>query len=130
MINNLEGFWDATVFQGRDGPITEKMFVETHVHAYRVNKEEFIKKMQSCYETLFNSFDVDHENKISYTHFINGMTAFHHDDVTLEKTYFQSYSPVDDKIPVNKLVDAWVQFVTCNDSTQRDYVKEALENGL
>ncbi|XP_060606109.1 sarcoplasmic calcium-binding protein-like isoform X2 [Ruditapes philippinarum] len=130
VIKDLEAFWDAAVFQGKDGPITEKEFVEAHVQSYRVDKDAFIKKMETCYKTLFGSFDLLHENMITCEEFINGLKAFHHDDITLEKTYFESYHPVDGKIPVKDLVESWVQFVTCNDSTQRDYVKEALENGL
>ncbi|XP_045169270.2 sarcoplasmic calcium-binding protein-like [Mercenaria mercenaria] len=130
VISAFEEFWEAVVFQKKPGPITEKEFIEAHRQAYRANKDEFIKTITTCYETLFDIFDVSRTKTISCEEFINGLKAFHHDDITLEKTYFESYHPKDGKVPAEELVNSWVKFVTCNDSTQRDYVKEALENGL
>lgn len=125
-----DDIWEEIVFKGRPGPIHEHEFIEVHLEDFKNDKEKFKEKMEECYTKLFDTFDVSREGSITFEEFIHGFKAIHHESITLEKIYFESYKPVDGKVPCKVLVDSWVHFLTCDDSTQRDLVKVALECGL
>lgn len=122
--------WERIVFQGRAGPVTKQEFIDTHKKEYREDSEKFRKEMEECYTKLFDTFDISREGSVTFEEFIHGFKAIHHENIIIEKVYFDSFGPVDGKVPCKKLVDSWVHFLTCDDSTQRDLVKVALECGL
>jgi hypothetical protein len=38
--------------------------------------------------------------------------------------------PADDTVPLEKVVKAWVQFVTCDDPSKKDIVRDSFEEGI
>lgn len=122
--------WDDIVFHGTPGPITEQAFVDAHNNAFKTDKAKFVENMQNCYTRLVDLIDISGEGSVTLQEMINAFKSIHHENIAIDKKFFESYNPVDGKIPSKIFVDSWVQFVTCEDSSKRDLVKEALDAGI
>lgn len=122
--------WDDIVFHGKPGPITEQEFVDAHNESFKADKGKFLVDMQNCYTRLVDLVAVSNKGSVNLQEMINALKSIHHENIAAGKQLFESYNPVDGNIPSKVLVDSWVQFTTCEDSSKRDILKEALEAGL
>ncbi|XP_045168946.2 sarcoplasmic calcium-binding protein-like [Mercenaria mercenaria] len=131
ILANLHKLWNEYVFRGKTGPINEEEFVEMNSQQYEADKAKFQAGLRKCYTALFSDIiDVYHEGFVTEEEFVNIMKACGHENVALDKKFFSFYKPDGGKVPLQVLIDSWVQFTTSDDSSQKDVVKEALEAGI
>ncbi|XP_060590846.1 sarcoplasmic calcium-binding protein-like [Ruditapes philippinarum] len=126
---NLDKIWDDIVFRGKE-PINEQTFVAMNIQDYTTNKQKFVEEVRKAYTAFFNLVDVSGEGSVSEEEFVNMMKACSHNNNALNKKFFEDYNPVDGKIACSVLVDSWVQFTSCDDSSKTDLIKEAIEGGI
>lgn len=129
IVSKLNKLVNENIFYGKDGPITEQDFIEMQNEDFKADKENYIEKRKNYFTTLFGIIDLTGEG-VTEEEFVNVFRAAGHENVQLDKQFFQRFNPVDGKIPLNVFVDAMVQFTTCEDSTKPDSVKEGIEAGV
>ncbi|XP_060554903.1 sarcoplasmic calcium-binding protein-like [Ruditapes philippinarum] len=127
---DLDKLWDEVVFRGKSEPINEQEFVALNIRDYTANKQKFVEGIRKAYTALFDLIDVSREGSVSEEEFVNILRACGHDNIALNKKFFNDYNPVDGKIACGVLVDSWVQFTSCDDSSKKDLIKEAFEAGI
>ncbi|KAL4222846.1 hypothetical protein ACF0H5_018886 [Mactra antiquata] len=128
--DNWEKWWNEYIFWGKSS-ITEAEFVELMNNAFKENRENFQKRMQSCFEFVINEIvDNDKSGSISLDEFVLVFKSCGHNNTDLDKKFFDSYNPIDGAIPSKAMIDSWVVFTTSEDSSVSDIVKEAFESGM
>jgi Ca2+-binding EF-hand superfamily protein len=126
----LDKWWDEFIFRKRPGPITEQEFVEMQHADYKADKGKYAKWVETSSKTIFDVLDINHDGMINEEEFLIAFRSSGHENVQLDKDFFNSYEPDNGKVPVKKMVDTWVTFVTCEDSSQKDIIKDAFEAGV
>lgn len=96
---------------------------------FKANKEDYIAKRRNYFTTLFNAMHICGDG-VTEEEFVNAFKASGHDDVALDKQFFHLYNVVDGKVPLSDMIDSWVQFTTCEDSSKPDIVKAGLDLGI
>lgn len=130
MKKNLDKLWEDYIFRGRSGAIKEDEFVEMNSKLYAADKAKFQDEMKKVYTSLFSDIiDVTGEGSINEKEYVDILKACGHENIALSKKFFDLYNPVDGKVPLQVMIDSWVQFTSCDDSSKRDIVKEGIEAG-
>ncbi|XP_053397082.1 sarcoplasmic calcium-binding protein-like [Mercenaria mercenaria] len=130
VVEALRGLMDEYYFRGKQGPIYEQEFVDMNNDDFKADKGKFEERMKKCFETGYKIFETNGDGMITKDAFQKAYFAYGHKNLELVNKLFQSYNPVDDKVPVKTIADSWVLFTTNEDSSVRDVVREALEAGL
>ncbi|XP_045168078.2 sarcoplasmic calcium-binding protein-like [Mercenaria mercenaria] len=130
MEEDMDELMKELLFRGRPGPITEQEFIDMNNSEYKADKENFVEKMQKCLAADFANMDVSGKGSLTEDEFIKAFRALGHENITLDKKFFESYHPVNGEVPLELLISSWVEFATSEDSSKQDMVKEALESGL
>ena len=120
---------NENLFYGKPGPISEEEFVAMQDEDYKADKDKYIEKRRKYFTVLFETMNLS-EGSVTEEVFVNAFRASGHDNIALDKQFFQSYNPVDGKVPLSTFIDSWVQFTTCEDSSKPDIVKAGLETGI
>ncbi|XP_053374618.1 sarcoplasmic calcium-binding protein-like [Mercenaria mercenaria] len=129
VIETMNKLLSENVFYGKSGPISEDEFVDMQNEDFKADKDNYVAKRRKYFTTVFNMIDLYGEG-ITEEEFVNAFRAMGHDNVSLDKKFFQDFKLVDGKIPLSVFVDAMVQFTTCEDSSKPDLVKHGLESGV
>jgi hypothetical protein len=53
-----------------------------------------------------------------------------HGDEEKDKRFYAHFSPVDGKVPLERMLGYWIHYLTSEDSTLPDPVQRAIEEGL
>ncbi|XP_060552288.1 sarcoplasmic calcium-binding protein-like [Ruditapes philippinarum] len=120
---------NENVFYGKPGPISEDEFVAMQDEDFKADKEQYIAKRRNYFTILFQTMNLSEEG-VTEEVFVNAFRASGHDNIALDKQFYHLYNPVDGKVPLSALIDSWVQFTTCEDSSKPDIVKTGLETGV
>ncbi|XP_045186875.2 sarcoplasmic calcium-binding protein-like [Mercenaria mercenaria] len=130
VVEALRRLTDEYYFRGKQGPISEQDFVDMNNEDFKADKGKFEERMKKCFETEYKIFDTNGDGMITKDAFQKAYLGCGHDNLERINKFFQSYNPVDDKVPVKTIADSWVLFTTNEDSSVKDVVREALEAGL
>jgi hypothetical protein len=74
---------------------------------------------------MYDTIDINSDGMINEEEFLNGLRLGGFESVQINKDFFNSYEPENGKIPITKIVDTWVTFLTCEDNSQKDIIKDA-----
>lgn len=129
VVNTINKLVNDNIFYGKDGPVSEQDFIDMQDADFKADKEKYIDKRRNYFSTLFGVIDVGGKG-LTEEEFVNAFRAIGHENVELDKKFYQRFNPVDGKVASNVFVDAMVQFTTCEDSSKPDAVKEGLESGV
>jgi hypothetical protein len=127
IIRKLDKWWDVFKFRGKPGPITEQEFVEKQNADYKKDKGKYAKGIKTLCKKMYDTIDNNNDGMINEEEVLNGLRLGGHERVQLSKDFFNSYEPENGNIPIKKIVDTWVTFLTCEDNSQKDIIKDALE---
>ncbi|XP_060599533.1 sarcoplasmic calcium-binding protein-like [Ruditapes philippinarum] len=122
-------WWEEFIFCGKS-ELSEEALIKSFNDAFKANKKRFIEKMRRSFQVAYNVVDIHSNQCISEDEFIVGLRTSGHENIELNRRFFQMYNPVDGHIPVKELVESWVQFTTCEDKEKHDIVKTAFELGV
>lgn len=129
IIETIEKLVKENVFYGKPGPITEEEFIEMQNADFSADKDKYIDKRRNYFTTLFSIMKLGNEG-VTEEEFVNAFRAAGHENIALDKQFFRMYNPVDGKVPLSAMIDSWVQFTTCEDSSKPDIVKAGLDSGV
>ncbi|XP_053373653.1 sarcoplasmic calcium-binding protein-like [Mercenaria mercenaria] len=130
MMTRIEQWWNKYILQEKPGPISEQEFVDMLNEDFKADRDKFVKKMQTCFEQAFEINNLDGGELLSEEDFVIAFRAAGHEQITLEKKFFNAYNPVDGLVPIKQIVESWVQFMSSEDSSKPDIVKSALGTGV
>lgn len=126
---DMEGWWMKYILPSKEGTLTQEQFLDTCKKEYTKDKAAFIKKMTDCYNTIFDVIDTNKDRSIELSEFIIAFQAFGHENEGLIRKCFELMDPKDGLIPIKDIVNAWIQFTSCDDPHKKDVVKESYEEG-
>lgn len=129
VMDKFGKWWSEYILCGKT-EITEPEFIDVMNNAFKADKDKFMERMQTCMETISNIVDINNDGDISEEEFNIIMKAAGHSNMPLDKKFFENFNPVEGKVPIKVISDAWVHFVTSEDSSKPDLVKAALEFGV
>ncbi|XP_071153755.1 sarcoplasmic calcium-binding protein-like [Mytilus edulis] len=124
---DVEQWWTTFILPSKDATVTLEIFLERLEDEYKSDREAFVQKMNTCFSTIFNVFDTNADREISVDEQIMYFKAFGQDNEKPFRQAFVLMEPKNDTIPLQQVVNAWVQFTTCDDETQKDVIKESFE---
>ncbi|KAK3578742.1 hypothetical protein CHS0354_010123 [Potamilus streckersoni] len=127
---NFEEWWNKYIFRGKTGNISQDEFVDALKKQFSADKAKFVNEMTECFNTFFDVIDTNKDRSISEDEFLIAFKAYGHENVALDSKFFQAYNPIDGLVPLRKIVESWIQFVTSEDSSITDVVKNAFEAGV
>nr|BAA75225.1 sarcoplasmic calsium binding protein [Pseudocardium sybillae] len=130
VLENFEKWWNEFVFRGKTGEISEEEFVATLTQEYTADKDTFNKKMEKCFDVLFDVIDTNKDRSISEDEFLIAFKAYGHENVAKDNQFFQAYKPKDGLVPLREIVDSWVDFATNPDASKKSVVKAAFDAGV
>ncbi|XP_045168936.2 sarcoplasmic calcium-binding protein-like [Mercenaria mercenaria] len=130
IIGKLDKWWDQYIFRGKSGPITVQEYIDMQNNDFKEDKEKYTKWAEECAKTIFDILDIEHDGTITQEEFLIAFRSAGHENVKLDKDFFNAYDPKDGKVTVKKMVDTWVTFLTSEDSSQPNIIKDAFEGGL
>ncbi|XP_045169642.2 sarcoplasmic calcium-binding protein-like [Mercenaria mercenaria] len=129
VMDTIDKLVNENVFYGKPGPISEDEFIDMQNEDFKADKESYIAKRRNYFTVLFQTMHLSGEG-VSEEEFVNAFRASGHENIALDKQFFQMYKPEDGLVPLSVLIDSWVQFTTCEDSSKLDIVKTGLESGI
>ncbi|CAG2210116.1 Sarcoplasmic calcium-binding protein [Mytilus edulis] len=124
---DVEKWWTTFILPSKDATVTLEIFLERLEDEYKSDREAFVQKMNTCFSTIFNVFDTNADREISVDEQIMYFKAFGQDNEKPFRQAFVLMEPKNDTIPLQQVVNAWVQFTTCDDETKKDVIKESFE---
>ncbi|XP_045169815.2 sarcoplasmic calcium-binding protein-like [Mercenaria mercenaria] len=125
----FENWWKDFIFRGKV-ELSEEEFIESMNEGFKTDKDEFIERMRRCFQVAFNVVDINSEQNIDEEEFIVGFRTSGHENIELNKKFFEMYNPKKGLVSVHDLVESWVQFTTSEDMSKHDIVKAAFELGV
>uniref|UniRef100_UPI0027D24E85 hypothetical protein n=1 Tax=Klebsiella pneumoniae TaxID=573 RepID=UPI0027D24E85 len=125
----MDKWWNEYIFRGKPGPITEKIFVDALMKDYKADKKAFVDWVKRLLKDVYDIIDVDHDGSMTEEEYVNAFRSIGH-ETAQDVRFFNAYKPVRGKIPVSQLTDSWVQFLTSEDKTQPDVVRDVLQSGF
>lgn len=130
IADDMDELMKEFLFRGRPGPISEQEFVDMNNSEFKEDREKFTEKMRMCLAADFANMDISGKGSLTEDEFVKAFRSLGHENITLDKKFFQSYNPVNGEVQLEALIDSWVEFATSEDSSKPDMVKEALESGM
>ena len=94
---------------------------------YKADKEQYTKWVEACAKEVFDILDIDNDGMINEEELLIAHSSAGFDNSQQNKDLFNSFEPVNGKITVKKMVDTWVVFLTSEDSSQKDIIKDSFE---
>ena len=128
--SDVEKWWTTYILPNKGATLTLEEFLDKLTKEYTTDKAAFVGRMNTCFSTLFNVFDTNKDKDISVEEMIVAFKAFGHDNEKIVRHNFTQMEPADDTVPLEKVVKAWVQFVTCDDPSKKDIVRDSFEEGI
>ncbi|XP_062619305.1 sarcoplasmic calcium-binding protein-like isoform X2 [Saccostrea cucullata] len=125
---DMQNWWTTYILNGKDQEISEEQFISNLTTAYNKDKAAFKDQMQKCFDVMFDVIDTNKDRSIELNEFIFAFKAFGHENEELVTKAFKLFN--NELVPLRDIVTAWVQFVTEEDSSKRDVVREAFESGV
>nr|XP_034329524.1 uncharacterized protein LOC105335648 [Crassostrea gigas]XP_034329525.1 uncharacterized protein LOC105335648 [Crassostrea gigas] len=110
--------------------MTNDEFVNSLAEAYQKDNAAFRKEMERCFEDIANFLTPDMKRDITEKEFAGGFKAFKFgqlDEGKIKKAY-ELFMAAHEKITVQLLVDAWVQFTADVDQSKQDIIMEIYGN--
>lgn len=127
---DMEGWWIEYILPSKEGTVTLEQFLEKCGSQYNADKAAYTAKMTKCFNTIFDVIDTNKDRSIELNEFIIAFQAFGHENENLIRKTFELMNPKDGLIPLKDVVNAWIQFTTCDDPHKKDVVKESFEEGV
>lgn len=135
---DINKWWNVYIF--RRGPevkmtndgfeMTNDEFVKSLAEAYQKDNAAFRNEMERCFEDIANFLTSDMNRDITENEFAGGFKAFKFgqvDEGKIKKAY-DLFTAAHEKITVQLLVDAWVQFTADVDQSKQDIIMEIYGN--
>jgi Ca2+-binding EF-hand superfamily protein len=127
---DMQKWWTTYILPANGGEVSEEQFLARLSAGYNKDKAAFKAEMQKCFDVMFDVIDTNKDRSIELSEFIFAFKAFGHENEDLVTKAFKLFDAKDGLVPLRDLVTAWVQFVTDEDSSKRDCVREAFESGV
>lgn len=125
---DMAEWWKVYIFRGKDCEISESDFVSDLTARYNKDKDAFQKEMTACFNMIFDVIDTNKDRSIELSEFIYAFKAFGHENEGVVRKAFDLLRANSELIPLQVVVDSWISFVTCEDSSKTDVVKQAFES--
>ena len=93
---------------------------------YKADKEQYTKWAGACAKEVLDIVDIDNDGMINEEEFVIAYSTDGFDD-SQNKDLFNYHEPVNGKVTIKKMVETWVIFLTSEDSSQKDILKDAFE---
>lgn len=126
---DIEKWWNDYIF--RKGPgvsMTKDEFVESLAEAYQKDKAAFRQEMERCFGDIAKFVTENMDRPIQEQEFAFGFKVFGQEDAGQVAKAFQLFTAAYGQPTVQQIVDAWVQFITDDDQSKQDMIKEAFGN--
>ena len=132
---DVEKWWKDFIFRrqdvSKDTEISETQFVDMLNGELKKDKAAFKKSIEDCFNTIFDVIDTNRDRSISEDEFLIAFKAYGHENVALDTKFFKAYNPdKDGLVPLNIIVQSWIDFVVSDDAKEKSLVKEAFEAGV
>ncbi|CAC5424797.1 Sarcoplasmic calcium-binding protein [Mytilus coruscus] len=124
---DVEKWWTTFILPSKDATVTMENFLEKLAEEYKSDKGAFVQKMNTCFSTILNVFDTNADREISVEELIISFKAFGQDNEKLIRQNFVLMEPKNETVPLQQVVNAWVQFTTCADETKKDVIRDSFE---
>jgi Ca2+-binding EF-hand superfamily protein len=122
-------WWSEYVLWGKE-EITEAEFIKKQNDAFKADKAKFIERARKCEEIICPFVDAAHHGFVTEDELLIIFKAGGHGNEELDKQFFAALEPVDGKIPMQKFIDMWTQYLTCDDKSKPDLVVKAFAGGI
>ncbi|XP_060599518.1 sarcoplasmic calcium-binding protein-like isoform X1 [Ruditapes philippinarum] len=122
-------WWCEYVNWGKE-ELTVDEFAEYQNAAFKADKEKFVERIKKCQAEIGDFVDVAHDGFVSEKEALAILKAEGHEDEEKDKRFYAHFSPVDRKIPLDRLKGYWIHYLTSEDSSLPDPVQRAMEEGL
>lgn len=128
---DIKKWWNDYIFRkGPEVKMTNNKFMNSLAEAYQKDNAAFRKEMERCFEDIANFLTPDMKRDITEKEFAGGFKAFKFgqvDEGKIKKVY-ELFMAAHEKITVQLLVDAWVQFTADVDQSKQDIIMEIYGN--
>ncbi|XP_062591107.1 sarcoplasmic calcium-binding protein-like [Saccostrea cucullata] len=124
---DVESWWTTYILKG-EHQLTEGQFLSNLTTIYKQDKVDFKAHIQRCFEMIFDVIDTNKDCSIELKEFIFAFKAFGHENEDLVTKTFKRFDK--ELVPLREMVAAWVQFVTDDDSSNRDIIYEVFQAGV
>ncbi|KAL4222881.1 hypothetical protein ACF0H5_018921 [Mactra antiquata] len=128
---NFDKWWNLFIFGGNlDAEISEEEFVGKLNKEFSADKAKFVAKISDCFDMFFDVIDTNKDRSISEEEFLYAFKAYGHENVALDKSFFQAYGPKGGLVPLKDIVASWINFATSEDASKDDVVKKGFDSGV
>lgn len=95
---------------------------------YKADKQKFNEKMAKCMNDIFDVIDTNKDRSISWEEFQISFQAYGQDKIAEDKKFFQAFNPdpKENLVPLKTIADAWIEFLTGEDSSKPNPVGSAV----
>jgi hypothetical protein len=129
VLETSHRLWNNFIFRGKPGPITEQEFIDMTNNEYKEDRRKFTEKVRKDCMDDVSCFDYKKQGFVTEEEFLTGCKAAGMENEQWNKDFFRIFNPVEGKIEVNVMVEAWVRFLTEEDSSKKDLIMECLQTG-
>ena len=120
-------WWMTYILKAPGKEMSEANFLAELTSQYKKDKAAFVDTITKCFTEIFDVFDTNHDRSIEPDEFVIAFQAFGHENEPIVRKAFDLMGPKDGVIPLRDIVNAWINFVTSEDSSKPDPVKQAFE---
>lgn len=125
-MDNFTKWWNDYIFCGKTGDISEADFLNTMKAEYKVDKKKFQEKMAKCMDSIFDVIDTNKDRSISLEEFNISFQAYGQEKIAGDDKFFNAFNPKDGLVPLRDLSEAWVDFLTNDDSSKANPVLKVI----
>lgn len=123
----IEKWWTTYVLPSKDASVTLEQFLGKQKDEYSADAEGYAKRMTDCFTEIFDVLDVNKDGEMSVDELVNAYKSFGNDNEKLVRQNFAFLEQKNESLPLKDIVNAWVQFTTCNDPSKKDVVRDSLD---
>ncbi|XP_052704453.1 sarcoplasmic calcium-binding protein-like [Crassostrea angulata] len=135
---DINKWWNVYIFRrgsevkmtNDEFEMTNDEFVNSLAEAYQKDNAAFPEEMERCFEDIANFLTPDMKRDITKEEFADAFKAFmvgQVDEKKIEEAY-ELFMAAHEKLTVQLIVDAWVQFTADVDQSKQDIIMEIYGN--
>ncbi|CAG2232614.1 sarcoplasmic calcium-binding protein-like isoform X2 [Mytilus edulis] len=127
---DMEKWWNTYILKNPTKEVSESDFLADLSGQYNKDKAAFVSTISNCFNEIFDVIDTNKDRSIEADEFVIAFQAFGHENEPVVRKAFELMGPKDGLIPLRDIVNAWITFVTSDDASKPDPVKQAFETGF
>ncbi|XP_060558782.1 sarcoplasmic calcium-binding protein-like [Ruditapes philippinarum] len=129
IVKEMNRLWKVFFFTNKK-ELSKNDFINMMKQRYESNTATFIEMVRAFTTDWCKLLDLDGDTFLAKNEFIMNFVAGTHNNTQIDEQFFYMYNPVNDRFPVDDLIESFVLFAIEPDSSKPDIFLNGIQIGV